>query len=154
MVEIWLTRDAEDAYTRLQDSAPEQAAAVARAIDAVSDDPGQPLNLPGVRSPEPLRVVESESPRAPVVVYRHTARGERGDWLVVSLMDRDSYWAAMHAERELAGFPPATQRIINTAVGTATAASIYFDGPSGTVSGSARRDWEPQGGEPSAEKEA
>ncbi len=112
MAEIWLTAAAQDAYSELEAAAPAQARAVSDAINDITARPGEPINLPGSSPAEPFLAKEPADADAPAVIYRRTTPGERGDWLVISLMDRAQYRAARQAEQALASYPPAVQSLI------------------------------------------
>jgi hypothetical protein len=72
-----------------QHLSPGHATAVARRIDHLADQPGVPLNaeLPGPPGSSYLAAVPDDDD-APVVIYRSTAAGEEGDFLVTALVDR------------------------------------------------------------------
>jgi hypothetical protein len=132
MADIWLTAAAGTAFSGLQATAPSQAVAVNEAINDINVRPGQPIDLPGAPPAEPFLAKEPNDPRAPVVIYRRATTDEEGDWLVVSLMNRDDYRAARQAEQTLALAPPAVRNFVNTVVG-GTVASITVTAPPGTV---------------------
>lgn len=80
------------------------------------------------RYAEPIQDVPGATPPwAPVVVYRQASRDEHGDWLVVSLLDRDSYRAAADAELELSAIPPATRDALGAVIGSTVASVINID---------------------------
>lgn len=112
MADIWLTPAARVALDELP---PAQAEAVHDAISDIDSDPGQRIDLPGAPAAEPFLAKEPRDPAAPAVIYRRTATDETGDWLVVSLMNRDGYRAARQAEQELANYP-AARNIVNAVV--------------------------------------
>lgn len=119
---IWLTRAAEGAYLDLQDSAPATAASVAAAISDIPEIPGEALGLPGAPPAEPFLIKEPLDPDAPAILYRRATPDEEGDWLVVSLLDRDDYRALRQAEQDLAAYPPPIQGIVRAALaGTVSA---------------------------------
>jgi hypothetical protein len=116
MTDIWLTAAAEAAFSELQATAPDQAAAVSEAINNITAREGRRIDLPGAPAAEPFLAVEPRDPGAPAVIYRHAANGEPGKWLVVSLMNRDDYRAARQAEQALAATPPAVRELVNGVV--------------------------------------
>jgi hypothetical protein len=116
MTDIWLTAAAEAAFSELQATAPDQAAAVSEAINNITAREGRRIDLPGAPAAEPFLAIEPRDPDAPAVIYRHAANGEPGKWLVVSLMNRDDYRAARQAEQALAATPPAVRELVNGVV--------------------------------------
>ncbi len=80
---------------------------MSEAINNITAADGRRIDLPGAPAAEPFLAIEPRQPDAPAVIYRHAANGEPGKWLVVSLMNREDYRAAMQAERALANSPPA-----------------------------------------------
>jgi hypothetical protein len=133
MADIWLTPAAEAAFKELQVTAPRQATAVAKAIDDIPRGRGRPLNIPGAPPAEPFLASEPEDREAPVVIHRHATGDEPGKWLVVSLMDRNDYHAALAAELALAAAPPAIRAIVNAAV-VGTVSTVSVTAPPGGVS--------------------
>jgi hypothetical protein len=117
MADIWLTAAAQDAFSELRTTSPEQAHAVTRAINEIPVRRGQPIDLPGAPSDAPFLAREPADPDAPVVIYRRTTIGEDGDWLVVSLMKRGVYRSNRRAERELADSSPAVQNLVRRTIG-------------------------------------
>ena len=132
MADIWLTAAAEAAFGELQATAPDQADAVSAAIDAITAAEGRRIDLPGAPPAEPFLAKEPNDPRAPVVIYRRATTDEEGDWLVVSLMNRDDYRAARQAEQALATTPPAVRELVNGVV-AGTVATANVTPPPGTV---------------------
>ena len=125
MADIWLTAAAEAAFSELRATAPDQADAVSEAINNITAADGRRIDLPGAPAAEPFLAIEPRQPDAPAVIYRHAANGEPGKWLVVSLMNREDYRAAMQAERALASSPPAVRELINGVVaGTIATADV------------------------------
>jgi hypothetical protein len=118
MVDIRITAVAEAALNAL---GARQADAVSDAISSIPVTNGERIDLPGVQPPSPFLVTEPADRSAPVVLYRAAARGEEGDWIVVSLIKRDEYEAARKAERTLAGSPPAVRDLANAVAGTLAA---------------------------------
>ena len=129
MAEIWLTAAARTALEKLP---PAQARAVNSTIRDIPSKPGQRLNIPGAPQAEPFLAAQPENPDAPVVIYRRTTPDEQGDWLVVSLMNRDDYHAARRAEQTLASAPPAVRDLVNVVAGT-VATSATFPPPTVTT---------------------
>ena len=136
--DIWLTAAAEAAFSELQETAPRQAAEVATAINDIPASPGRRIDVPGAPPAEPFLAIEPGDPKAPAVIYRHATGDEPGKWLVVSLMNRDDYRAALKAELALAAAPPNIRELVNAVVagsvatvtvtahpGTATATSPH-----------------------------
>ena len=113
MVEIWLTAAAGDA---LQALPPAQAEAVNEAIGSIPAVAGQRFDVPGAFPAEPFLATEPRDPAAPVVIYRRATTGERGDWLVVSLMDRADYRNFRAAERQLSDYPADVRGVVYAAV--------------------------------------
>ena len=132
MTDIWLTAAAEAAFSELQATAPDQAAAVSEAINNITAREGRRIDLPGAPAAEPFLAIEPRDPDAPAVIYRHAANGEPGKWLVVSLMNRDDYRAARQAEQALAATPPAVRDLVNGVV-AGTVATVNVAAPTGTV---------------------
>jgi hypothetical protein len=132
MTDIWLTAAAEAAFSELQATAPDQAAAVSEAINNITAREGRRIDLPGAPAAEPFLAIEPRDPDAPAVIYRHAANGEPGKWLVVSLMNRDDYRAARQAEQALAATPPAVRELVNGVV-AGTVATVNVAAPTGTV---------------------
>ena len=132
MTDIWLTAAAEAAFSELQATAPDQAAAVSEAINNITAREGRRIDLPGAPEAEPFLAIEPRDPGAPAVIYRHAANGESGKWLVVSLMNRDDYRAARQAEQALAATPPAVRELVNGVV-AGTVATVNVAAPTGTV---------------------
>jgi hypothetical protein len=132
MTDIWLTAAAEAAFSELQATAPDQAAAVSEAINNITAREGRRIDLPGAPAAEPFLAVEPRDPDAPAVIYRHAANGEPGKWLVVSLMNRDDYKAARQAEQALAATPPAVRELVNGVV-AGTVATVNVAAPTRTV---------------------
>jgi hypothetical protein len=132
MADIWLTAAAEAAFGELKATAPDQADAVSDAINDITVRPGQRINLPGAPPAEPFLAKEPRDPGAPAVIYRRTTTDEPGEWLVVSLMNRDDYRAARQAEQTLAAAPPAVRDFVNAVV-AGTVATVTVTAPPGTV---------------------
>jgi hypothetical protein len=132
MTDIWLTAAAEAAFSELQATAPDQAAAVSEAINNITAREGRRIDLPGAPAAEPFLAIEPRDPDAPAVIYRHAANGEPGKWLVVSLMNRDDYRAARQAEQALAATPPAVRELVNGVV-AGTVATVNVAAPTRTV---------------------
>ncbi len=132
MTDIWLTAAAEAAFSELQATAPDQAAAVSEAINNITAREGRRIDLPGAPAAEPFLAIEPRDPDAPAVIYRHAANGEPGKWLVVSLMNRDDYRAARQAEQALAATPAAVRELVNGVV-AGTVATVNVAAPTGTV---------------------
>ena len=114
--DIWLTAAAEAAFSELQATAPRQAAEVATAINDIPVGPGRRIDVPGAPPAEPFLAIEPRDPKAPAIIYRHANGDEPGKWLVVSLMNRGDYRAALKAELALAAAPPAIRELVNAAV--------------------------------------
>ena len=132
MTDIWLTAAAEAAFSELQATAPDQAAAVSEAINNITAREGRRIDLPGAPAAEPFLAIEPRDPDAPAVIYRHAANGEPGKWLVVSLMNGDDYRAARQAEQALAATPPAVRELVNGVV-AGTVATVNVAAPTRTV---------------------
>ena len=132
MTDIWLTAAAEAAFSELQATAPDQAAAVSEAINNITAREGRRIDIPGAPAAEPFLAIEPRDPDAPAVIYRHAANGEPGKWLVVSLMNRDDYRAARQAEQALAATPPAVRELVNGVV-AGTVATVNVAAPTRTV---------------------
>jgi hypothetical protein len=116
MAGIWLTRAAEKAFSELQAAAPDRAAAVADAINEIPVKPGDPFSLPGAPLAEPFLAKEPSDAGAPAVIYRRATTNESGEWLVVSLLNREDYRAARRAEEELAAYPPGVRELVHAVV--------------------------------------
>jgi hypothetical protein len=129
MADIWLTEAARDALQRLPRA---QAVAVNAAISDIPSKPGRQLNVPGAPPAERFLAAEPHGRDAPIVIYRRTAPDEQGDWLVVSLMSRDDYRAARHAEETLAAAPPIVRQIVSAAV-AGTVGTVSVTAPAGAV---------------------
>jgi hypothetical protein len=107
MVDIWLTAAANEEFEALRGV---DRAAVASAISIIATGPAHPefryahhrLNIPPGPGEEPFFAMRSGGGSAPAVIYRRTAPGEHGDWLVVSLMRPEDYDAMRRAEDTLA----------------------------------------------------
>lgn len=132
MTDIWLTAAAEAAFTELQATEPDQAAAVSEAINSINAREGRRIDLPGAPAAEPFLAIEPRDSHAPAVIYRHAANGEHGKWLVVSLMNRADYRAAWQAEQALAATPPAVRELVNGVV-AGTVATVNVAAPAGTA---------------------
>jgi hypothetical protein len=130
--DIWLTTTAEAAFSELQATAPRQAAEVAAAINDIPTSPGRRIDVPGAPPAEPFLAIEPRDPKAPAVIYRHATGDEPGKWLVVSLMNRDDYRAAINAELALAAAPPPIRELVNAAV-AGTVATVTVTAHPGTV---------------------
>ena len=129
MADIWLTAAARAALEKLPSV---QAEAVHSAIDDINAAPGQRIDLPGAPPAEPFLAKEPRHPDAPAVIYRRTTTGEPGHWLVVSLMSRADYRAALRAEQELTTYPPAVREFVNAVV-AGTVATVTSTAPPGNV---------------------
>jgi hypothetical protein len=129
MADIWLTAAARATLQRLPAA---QAAAVRSAIDDITTEPGQRIDLPSAPPAEPFLAKEPRDPDAPAVIYRRTTPDEPGDWRVVSLMNRSDYRAARRAEQQLTNYPPAVRELVNAVV-AGTVATITTAAPSGNV---------------------
>ena len=133
MADMWLTPAAQEEFSQLQATAPDQANAVSDAINEIpAANPGHLINLPGAPVGAPFHAMVPRHPDAPVVIYRHMITGEAGRWLVVSLMNRDDYHGARRAEQILAGAPPAVREFVNAVV-EGTVATVTVAAPPGTV---------------------
>ena len=131
--DTWLTAAAEAAFSKLQETAPRQAAAVSEAIDTIPTTSGQRIDLPGAPPGEPFLVLEPRGDLdAPAVIYRHATADEPGKWLVVSLMNRDDYRAARQAEQALAATPPAIREFVNGVV-AGTVGTTDVNAPAGAA---------------------
>jgi hypothetical protein len=139
MADIWLTPAAREEFDHLQESAPDQAVAVSDAIDEIPAGADRRIDLPGAPVEAPFLVKESRHRNAPVVIYRRTTGDERGKWLVVSLMNRGDYHAALKAEQTLDAAPPAVRNFFNAVV-SGTVATIDVTAPPGTVTTTPRAD--------------
>lgn len=132
MEDIWVTPAVSEALRELEATAPRQAAAVSAAINDITVGPHQEIDFPGLPPRESFFVEEPRDSAAPVVIYRRAATNEHGAWLVVSLVDRDTYRAARRARYTLAAAPPAVRDFVNTVV-EGTVASVGVVAPPARV---------------------
>lgn len=112
----WLATAADAALNALP---ADQADSVREAIRSIPAEPGQRVDFPGVTPPAPFHAKEPTDRAAPVVIYRATVRGERGehgDLVVVGLMERDVYDAARRAQHQLGAEPPSIRDAVNAVV--------------------------------------
>ena len=112
----WLADAANAALNALP---ADQADSVREAIRSIPAERGERVDFPGVTPPAPFHAKEPTDPAAPVVIYRATVPGERGepgDLVVVGLMDHDVYRAARRAQRGLIGESPTVRDAVNSVV--------------------------------------
>ncbi len=78
------------------------AAAVARRIDQLADQPGVPLVVADTAAAGVKRylVAIPDEDHAPVVIYRHMADEEQGDIFVAALIDRIMFTEYLSAARQ------------------------------------------------------
>jgi hypothetical protein len=107
------------------------ARAVEDAIRRIGTEPGEPIDLPNARPGTPYQVQRPADPAAPVIIYRRTRGGEKGDYLVVSLMTPEEYRQQRQDEQSDALRDPGIRRDIAVAAGTAV--SILVEAIPGTV---------------------
>jgi hypothetical protein len=131
MADIWLTAAARHELQALRS---DEKQAVSETINAIGQRRGVRLDIPVARDAEPFLALEPPVRHAPVVIYRRTTPEERGDWLVVSLMDRHDYDAARRAEGMLAVAPPAVREIVHAAV-AGTVSTFNVESSEGTPGG-------------------
>jgi hypothetical protein len=92
---IRVTRAVNSMLREMRAAEPGKAKAVDAAISSIPRDSGVPvrIDVPGAPPGREYRAVVPFERDAPVVIYRRLEPGDRadGDWLVITLIDRDEF---------------------------------------------------------------
>lgn len=128
MARTLVTRTAQDQILALDD---DERDAVDAAVENLSEESGEPIDLPAALKGAAYRAIKTSGGDTPVVIYRAVPEGEGGGWLILSLMSPDEYKDVLEVQERLAEVPAARDLVETVLAGVSPESSRGGSRPRG-----------------------